>query len=504
MAASRLSKEAETKIMNALSEAAELVNSGSTPNEAIAKSASASNIPVGQVELMVRAFNVGRSEAQRNSGAETHEKLAEFELADSKSVMEIMFPSNVKSASAYIKDSSISDIYSKGPAIAAKVLPELPPLMPLIKQASINTPAKDTLGETRQLGSYIEKIGSAASKLNVDSAMTRDKVTAGINKLANYFRSFGNKPFMVVKDNSEKLFGKKATALLDIILTANRQLKKQAGTVADSMAPVNLDEEPYKSIKGCIDLASIHLNKQASAAFLNKLAKQVLTSGFSSSIPSEKSGSVLEGLDKSAAFSDWPMSLRGTTRGILGDAYKLHENPDPSLKMENLKDEVLGTELERERFKTDQLLQSNQIKNIRASSTLADLMSNDEIISSHHPDDVIFHFNEISKVMPESAINTAIMRPLLRKRLEGGTAAIDPFDVAQMVEMESYRRERETPTYNTRKLLQYPRVGKKKPPEKKPPEEKSPGEKSPKKKPEPKPEPPKPEPPKPKPIIHPL
>ena len=437
MATSRLSKEAEIKITDALSEVSELVNSGIQPNEAIAKTASDNGIPVGHIELMVRAFNVGRSEAQRHSGAEPHEKLAEFELADLKSVMDIMYPSSVKSASVLAKNASVSDAYNRPPS---KAKPELPPLtLPtqMIKSAGAKVEktemAKDTLGSIRALSSLIEKIGADADRLRVDSSNTRDKVMQGVSKLAGYFRTYGSKPFMVVKDNSERLFGKKASALLNIILSSNRQLKKQAGTVDDVMSPVNLDEEPYKSIKQCMDLADLHINKKASHEYLNKMAKSVLASGFKNSIPSENTGSVLDGMNKKADFlpGDKPELKDVVFQGpIPGKAFKSYES--------NLNDDAKDY-----KFMADQRLQDMTLKNIRATAALSDLMSNDEIISSHHPEDVAFHFNEIGKVMPESVSNVAIMRPLLRQRLVGGMNAIAPADIQTMMEMEQYQKPNE-------------------------------------------------------------
>ena len=441
MATSRLSKEAETKITNALSEVSELVNSGIRPNEAIAKTASAEGIPVGHMELMVRAFNVGRSEAQRHSGAEAHEKLAEFDLADVKSVMDIMYPSVVKSASVMSKDASVSDAYTKSPEKTKPALAPLPSLMPMIKSASaapaVSDVARDTLGSTRNLSSLIEKIGSASDKLRTDSANTRDKVMQGISKLAGYFRTYGSKPFMVVKDNSERLFGKKASALLDIISSSNRQLKKQAGTVDDLMSPVNMDEEPYKSIKGCMELADIHLNKQASSAYLKSLAQQALVSGFGSSLPTDNNGSVLDGMDKTAARPGFTqLATAGRMQAPQAGLFKTLSD------IKNYEAET-PNEAKDYKFIADQRLQDMTLKNIRASAALSDLMSNDEIVSSHHPEDIAFHFNEIGKVMPESITNTAIMRPLLRQRLVGGMNAIAPADVKDMLEMENYRKPKE-------------------------------------------------------------
>jgi hypothetical protein len=60
-----LSKEAEHKLIAAIEKAAALVNAGEEPNSAIIKSASAANIPAGHINLMVHAYNTGRTNKQR-------------------------------------------------------------------------------------------------------------------------------------------------------------------------------------------------------------------------------------------------------------------------------------------------------------------------------------------------------------------------------------------------------------------------------------------------------
>lgn len=61
----------------------------------------------------------------------------------------------------------------------------------------------------------------------MDSANNKDKMMEGISKLASYFRTFGSAPFNVVRNNSSKLFGKKAEALLDILSSSNKALKNR-------------------------------------------------------------------------------------------------------------------------------------------------------------------------------------------------------------------------------------------------------------------------------------
>jgi hypothetical protein len=425
MATPRLSKEAETKITDSLSEVAELVNSGCSPNEALAKTASSNGVPVGHLELMVRAYNTGRSETQRQAGSDPLEKLAEFELADLKTVIDTVYPDRVKTAASLLRDTLVSDAYRRAPE------PEKVKLKPLTKLAAdkgeYRPMDRDDLGHTRAISSLIEKIGRNSEKLRADSSQSKDRMMDGINKLASYFRTFGGKPFTVVQNNSVRLFGKKAEALLNILSSSNKSFKKQAGTVADIAAPVELKAAPYNLIHGCIKSAEIHLNKTASVNYLKKVISSAISSAFSDSLPVEYTGSVLDGMDKKAASVPTTTTLAGRAKDTWDAARSGGSD--------------IGNDIKEYGFRNDQLAQDMMLKNIRASAAISDLMANDDIIGAHHPEDVAMHFNEISNISPDSSTNTSIMRPLLRKRLEGGNAAIDPTDVQQMLDIENTRSD---------------------------------------------------------------
>lgn len=430
MATQGLSKESENRITDSLSEAAELVNSGSSPNEAIAKTASSHGVPVGHLELMVRAFNTGRSEAHRQAGSDPLEKLAEFDLADLKTVIGLVYPDSVKTASSMIKEGAVSDAYRR-PPVQPKF--ELKPLGKLASdQGKYVTLAQDSLGKTRVISSLIEKMGRDSEKIRMDSAHSKDLMMDSITKIATYFRTFGGVPFSVAKENSVRLFGKKADSLLNILAISNKAFRKQAGTLSDVMAPVELSQAPYSLIKDCIKHAEVHLNKKAAVDHLKKVIGSALSAAFSDDLPGSNTGSVLDGLNKSAAMPT-PISK---SLGLVSGAYGLRGNPERS------KDVALDSK--DYKFRNDQAVQDMTLKNIRASAAISDLMANDEIIGGYHPEDVAFHFNEVSSIAPDASTNTAIMRPLLRKRLVGGTSAIDPTDIQQMLDMENSRSETES------------------------------------------------------------
>jgi len=92
MAMSRLSKQTEQRLTEALEKVATLVSEGEHPNDAIVKVASDAGIPAGHVNLMVTAFNTGRTETQRKIGQDIFEKSAEFDLADAEDILNRMYP----------------------------------------------------------------------------------------------------------------------------------------------------------------------------------------------------------------------------------------------------------------------------------------------------------------------------------------------------------------------------------------------------------------------------
>ena len=115
MAINRLSKQAEQRLTAALEKVASLVADGTHPDDAIVKIASEDGVPAGHVNLMVNAFNTGRTETQRKIGSDIFEKAAEFDIADAENILKRMFPSEVKTAAALARETVISEEYSLPP-----------------------------------------------------------------------------------------------------------------------------------------------------------------------------------------------------------------------------------------------------------------------------------------------------------------------------------------------------------------------------------------------------
>lgn len=414
MATSRLSKNAEIKITDSLVKVAELVNSGESPNKAIAKTAASAGIPVGHIDLMVRAYNTGRSESQRHSGGDPMEKLADFEIADASSVIELMYPSSVKSAGSILKSIEVSPVYDRSPSHEVN---KLKPLSKIAYDYKIQAPIKkDDSGTFKNISSTIEKMGRDLESIRADASSYKDKMIQGITKLSNYFRTYGGVPFTVAKANSARLFGKKSDHLMDIVSNSNRSLIKQAGKLKDKLAAVDISKAPYSIIKECMDYADVHINKKAAVNHVQGLINEVISKSLGEHLPVESTGSVLDNLEKSAGLFE---AAQTAFPNLNSDPYESDTADYKKYKLSNR-----------------QYAQSMALKNIRSSAAISDLLANDPIISAHHPEDVTSNFNDIAGVMPDLAETPGVIRPLLRKRLEGGESAISDADVNQMLDME--------------------------------------------------------------------
>lgn len=96
----------------------------------------------------------------------------------------------------------------------------------------------------------------------------------------------------------------------------------------------------------------------------------------------------------------------------------------------------------------------NDLRRIRAHALLNQMMTDgDDPISGHDPDKVLAAFNEISSATPRLAENAALLRPVLRKRLEGHQ---EPFEAKELLDIEKGIAQSKMPTPLTNSLSAAP------------------------------------------------
>lgn len=229
-----LSKQAEAKLISAIERAASYVNGGLAPNAAIIKSASESDIPSGHINLMVHAYNTGRTTKQREQGNDTLEKAADFPLADAATVMDSLFPKAVKTSAEISRAHVISAEYAIDPAgmlarrqaaqtkaAAAKIsLPE----------KTWTPPPRDEEAAARRAASEKRAAELAQEELRRQATAAYTKAAAAMEELHEYFRHPGNMSFQDAVRETELRFGEDGVSVLNKLAAVYPHLTKQAAT----------------------------------------------------------------------------------------------------------------------------------------------------------------------------------------------------------------------------------------------------------------------------------
>jgi hypothetical protein len=109
---SKMGAAAREALITLVEKAYDDVTGGADPSDAIAKYAMEMNIPKGHLDLAVHAYNVERTNAQREMGSTPAEKAASFELADVDKIRSLIY-GQVKQA----EDTTVSSDYSVPPSV---------------------------------------------------------------------------------------------------------------------------------------------------------------------------------------------------------------------------------------------------------------------------------------------------------------------------------------------------------------------------------------------------
>lgn len=441
-----LSKEAEQKLIDAIERAATLVNSGATPNDAIVKSASEANIPAGHINLMVHAYNTGRTTKQREQGDSAFEKAADFQLADADAVLAALYPSQVKTSSELLTESIVSTEYAVSPA---GFLARRKAALEKTAAAKYQLPAKTFVPPPRDEKfaaerAYSQKVSEkrAAEELRRVTTIAYQKAADAMDALHDYFRKPGHMSFGDALREVDLRFGAEGVAVLNKLAAVYPHLEKQAATGQPHFGLTG----PYSLVTNVLDAVDAYndaknnqpAEKQASA-LCNKNAPEFIT------------GSILHNP------ADAPLTLKAAA--VPG---KKKEQPEPQPLMSfggtmaNL-GKIMGggdisDQIEQQRAATDPARQKqkayaslagpdheNRLQQVKSRGVLNDLILNDPVISGYDPHEVASAYNQIAELAPNFTGSSAAMQALLRKRLESG--ALADFDVKQLIELEKLRAE---------------------------------------------------------------
>lgn len=503
-----LSKAAEETLLAAIEKAAEYVNSGLAPNDAIIKSASEANIPAGHINLMVHAYNTGRTNKQREQGENTLEKAADFALADVGVVTAALFPKQVKTSQAMARDEVVSTEYAVSPKgmLARRQLAQQK-MAASAHQWPASTyvrPPRDDREEARR--QYSQKVAEQREyeELRRQSQAAYYKAAATMDSLHEYFRRPGNMSFQDAVAETELRVGAAGVAVLKKVAAVYPHLEKQAATnlahfgpcepvnlvlavisaveeynAAEKLAAAKKKPEPVKKAEVAINTGSILYRPEDEPLTLKEAAIPGLDTIYLNDGSEHKvladPGYRATAEERARGFQDGfrPFGAARPKPPVPPAPEKPKEPGRRSAFLHGLTDTEMSlnrplsytagslarsvlTPADPKEMSGKALMQLTDpdhemnLRNIRAQSVLNDLILNDPVISGHDPSDVSLAFNELSELAPSMVDSPAAMTALLRKRLEAGQLA--DFDVKQLMEMERLKGDTAQTTAYTKKL----------------------------------------------------
>ena len=278
-----LSKEAERKLISAIEKAAARVNDGDKPTDAIIKSAREHDIPAGHINLMVHAYNTGRTTTQREKGESTLEKAAEFPLAAADDVLKALYPETVKSSSAIKRAEAISTEYALPvTGMLARRRDEMQKAaaaQTLLPEKTWTPPPRDEHAAVMRAQS--EKIAAqrAEEEKRRQATASYGKAAAALDDLSTYFRTPGNMSFGDALREVNLRLGPQGVTVLEKVAAVYPHFSKQA----DTKKPHFGDNVVYGLVQTVLDSVGAYNDAQSkvsikkSEAVCKKTAPKFLT-----------------------------------------------------------------------------------------------------------------------------------------------------------------------------------------------------------------------------------
>lgn len=443
----RMSKETEQKIVAAAEKVADLVEDrGVDPTDAVVKVASSGDFTPGHVRMLVRAYNTGRTAYQRESSDDVWDKAAHFKLADAEKALAQLFPDSPERAVEQHRKEAVARDYFLPPrqyidqvnrtkaASAEEILRKNWGLKE--KQAAkMPQPAavkpKRRKKRKRLTDTDIEKKRRRIAQLESELKLASDQFFDHLHDYIPGPKTFwylvkAKEPEDAILKAYEKkserripgVFWKKACDEYALVADDPKPFSawKRVREIEEQLAPLYADYAAEK-------YAYLHDRQQRRWEYKNKLLPRSELLSELGELPcppmpkraSLKQGSTVSVLGRllSSGFGSG-----SGNKGTGGSQGQTQPKNDPSSK---ILEEVGIPELFDARMR------------LKLQATLHDLMLNDEVIRSYDPYEVAVAFNEIQQSMPKIIFKPALMRTVLRKKLE--QPAIDIYELKGISEV---------------------------------------------------------------------
>ena len=442
-----LSKEAEQEILDAISDVCDEVNGGLDPTSAVVKVATEHSLPKNFVKLVCSGYNNGAAIYQREQNDSILDKCASVPLAQQEDVLEKLYPSAVLSPTEKAASEVVSDVYST-PVHGRKTVEKRAWANVDLRQAynrldgtPLDNGPANPVGDPkdRMKHAYCRSLDLRRQREEKRAQLSglHDRLLAKIAELCDYCRYDKSWSMDQIKYAATSEFGSAGAKVLEAVearLPVDRvKIARQKAGFVEKRSSVRFDRPasfavaPFRFIADAVKLAQEYNSaKAAYESFSADVNEKIASTLYrhDAQLPVETRKSVLStATEKQASF------LGGVLTGSISKS--LANRPTPSNISSGMADELTDPAHE------------TKLREIQTQTMLQDLLNNDEVISGYDPDMVLDAYNEIAETMPRASNRAAFMRPLLRKRLTQG--ALEPFEAAEMANVEKTLNESETP-----------------------------------------------------------
>jgi hypothetical protein len=468
----KLSKASQDRLLSALNDIAELTNSGEHPNAAITKVASDMKIPHGHIQLLVNAYNTGRTTVQRQSSDNVWDKAAEFPIAETDKILENMYPDKIKTAEEQIRETEISPEYSMSPMwLERRQKAEKRAAKIDWKMVDKPKPYEREDNSYFKARSDSQRIEHSVKEARYRAAYVFDKAVELKEQIKELFKT-GSFQYPDIRNNSVQLYGEPAQALFDQIVKEAPSLTKQAssGKLNKAKGPI------YDLVHQCMEMTQAYQalyqdyqTKQASSqAEVETLMRpfvpgpkldpvlglpatvwvkepkaglQSKSAGFFSGLGSGWSSMAPKPSDtpRVPTISHVARSLSGLTGGRAQFTPGIAADPgnagEAMRSAHKKRLEGIFSDYGKPEMPSMNGEHESVLKALNAESTLSELLAHDDILKHHDPHAILDAYSSLSHLAPRATSNKEILRNLLRTQVQsaGGHAV---FDAKGLVDLE--------------------------------------------------------------------
>lgn len=409
----------EQRIFETLEAASDHIEqSGMAPTAAIAKAASALGLPPAHIPIAARAYNTARTLQQGESGSYA-DKSASFPLADGSEALDIVYPSDPKTAGYKIRSVSVSEDYNGPPVWLDRVRSEaktasLTNVDLTLSPGSTYVEARLPGWERRAAESRVFARMRPLESRRIALLKSRDDLLDTVRKLASALRVPGVPSFAEVRSNLVRLEGDAGGAIMDAAAEFLPAGIKSASV--GTLRPISDNGPLYSMARYAVKQAAA--NEKESESLVNDVKAAF----------ADLSDDIRTAMPEQSKYASLPQQVGvgvsiGAVRDALtnlGNRFRSPVDVGPNVA----KGLRLLSDPEHEQ----------QLRSIQTQAIVQELLATDPVISSYKPYQVAHAFNDLSQLAPRAANQPSVLAPLLRRRLQLG--AIDPFDNDQTVGTE--------------------------------------------------------------------